>query len=367
MKKSNRKMLLIAGKCVLACALMAWALRGLKSPAEPDKGLLDVLAEIWQYVLGSDWLLLGLGALANVIGTTICAYRIQILLNIQEIRVGLGELIRLTFLGQFFNNVIPGSVGGDLVKAYYLAKHTSHKARVVVSVFVDRVLGLGAMVVLAAVMVVAYLWAGLGAWRDIHDAIVVVIVLVCGLVFVCAFILSGSFRRLFHLEKIYGRLSYAHHFAAAGEGAQRLGRHLLGVFWATVVTFISQMFWIGSIWVIGVSLHIHRLTWYDYFLYVPLVYVVGAVPLTPGGIGIIENAYVMFLGQSLKKIPAADVAGRMLALANNRMVMALALMTRAVQLVWSLPGILFALQGTRVPKADAIEAELGLEDTPAQA
>ena len=44
---------------------------------------------------------------------------------------------------QFFNAFLLGSTGGDLLKAYYAARETHHKkTEAVVTVFVDRIIGL---------------------------------------------------------------------------------------------------------------------------------------------------------------------------------------------------------------------------------
>ena len=63
-------------------------------------------------------------------------------------------------MGEFFNTVIPGMVGGDVVKAYCVMRQTTHKAHVLVSVFVDRLLGVCAMVFTAAVMLALLLAMG---------------------------------------------------------------------------------------------------------------------------------------------------------------------------------------------------------------
>ncbi|MCE5326127.1 MAG: flippase-like domain-containing protein [Planctomycetaceae bacterium] len=340
MKPSHRKTLLVVAKFILAAALLYWALRG----TDWAKMLLALKT--------ASWLTLCMAAMFTLVGTLICAVRLRILLQSQEIDVGLWEITRLTFLGQFYNNVIPGSVGGDLVKAFYLAKHTSHKARVLLAVFVDRVLGLAALAIMAAALVLISLWAGLGSWENIRSGVISVVIMVAAILVTGTFILSSRFRRLFHLQKIYGRLSFAHHFQAAGEGTRLLRQHPGYLLQAVGVTLVSQTFWIGSIWLTGRALSIEGLSWYHYFLYVPLVYVIGAVPVTPGGLGFIEKLYVLFLGPS-------GVG------ADKTLVGLLALLARGVQLFWALPGIIVSVQGAKVPRPDAMEAELALDESPA--
>ena len=82
------------------------------------------------------------------------------LLAMQGVTISLWESIRLTFLGHFFNFVVPGSVGGDLVKAWYINQHAQHVGVVLVTIFVDRLMGLFEMVILAGVMVSLVLAVG---------------------------------------------------------------------------------------------------------------------------------------------------------------------------------------------------------------
>lgn len=71
------------------------------------------------------------------------------LLRALDFKISLGSAIRLGMLGQFFSTVLPGTVSGDLVKAVYLARRNpSQKARSVMTLVVDRLSGLTAVIFL---------------------------------------------------------------------------------------------------------------------------------------------------------------------------------------------------------------------------
>jgi len=273
------------------------------------------------------------------------AFRWRFLLRVQSVRIGLWEAVRLTFLGQFFNAVVPGTVGGDLVKAYYVSKHTPRKAAVVVTTFVDRMIGMTELALLAAVMVAVVWVGGLVSPQTAHamGLTIAVVLAVVGLAF--AFVLSRRFRKVLHLEKLYGRLPLAHHFAAAGEAARIYRNRIGSLAWAMVVTVLAHVTFIGSIALVGASLSLPS-GWYEYFLYVPLIYIIGAVPVTPGGVGLVEKLYVVLFASAA---PSA--------------VLALALLARGVQVLCGLPGLVVAVTGPKLPKAQAIEAELGLSES----
>jgi hypothetical protein len=82
----------------------------------------------------------------------ITSVRWHMLLEAQDIHMGQGRAFVLNMVGSFYNSFMPGSTGGDLVKAYYAAKHTTHRTRAVMTVIIDRILGLLALIILGGVM-----------------------------------------------------------------------------------------------------------------------------------------------------------------------------------------------------------------------
>ena len=90
-----------------------------------------------------------LGLIIFVFAISVASIRLKLLIGAQGIKVTLKEALSLTFIGYFFNNFLPTSIGGDVVKAYYLAKKTDNKAGAYASVFVDRLIGLFTMIFMA--------------------------------------------------------------------------------------------------------------------------------------------------------------------------------------------------------------------------
>jgi uncharacterized protein (TIRG00374 family) len=68
------------------------------------------------------------------------------LLKVVELRVKFVPIFKLTMIGNFFNMVIPGTIGGDVVKAFYLTRNECvFKGRSSGIVIIDRVVGLIAL------------------------------------------------------------------------------------------------------------------------------------------------------------------------------------------------------------------------------
>jgi len=206
-------------------------------------------------------------------------------------------------------------------------------------------MGLAELTFMAGAML-GVVWIGrLGALDVLRIPAIIVGVMAVLVAGVLLFVLSGRFRRIFHLQKLYRRLPIARHLEAAGDAARlyrkRLG--LLGI--AFGMTVVAHIAWIGSLALLGVSLALPT-PWYSYFVFLPLIYIIGSVPVTPGGVGLVEKFYVVFFAT---------------ATCTPSMIMGLALLGRLVPIFWGLPGLVVALTGPKLPKTEAMQAELGLD------
>ncbi len=282
------------------------------------------------------------GTLAFGAALLLISVRWRMLLKIQDVKVSLWEVTRLTFLGQFFNAIVPGTVGGDLVKAYYVAKHTPKVAAIVVSIFVDRLLGLVELTLMAGAMLGLLLLGGRRSFEEFRLPAICVAVILVAVAGMLTFLLSKRFRRALHLDKLYRRMPIAHHIAAAGDAALLYRQRLGTMAWAVGVSVLSHLAFVGFVALMGASLSI-PVGPMEYFLYVPLIYIIGAIPLTPGGVGWVENWYLRFFSS-----PACGAST----------VLVLALLARLVPMIWSLPGAIVYVTGARVPAPEVIEAEL---------
>src|SRR5437870_2894705 len=80
----------------------------------------------------------------------VSAARWQILAKPLGLRRPFWQFAGLYFIGMYFNLVLPTSVGGDVVRALYLNRHTGRRLTAFLSVFIDRLSGLVVLVALAA-------------------------------------------------------------------------------------------------------------------------------------------------------------------------------------------------------------------------
>jgi glycosyltransferase 2 family protein len=129
-------------KLAVAAGLITWLLRS----GRVELGELARVGERWH------WLLLAQLPLAGL--QLLLALRWNLLLRALGIAVRLRDTAALSLTGWFFNQMLLGTTGGDLVKAYAIAvEHPQQRTAAITSIALDRLLGLSAL--LAAVLLLA--------------------------------------------------------------------------------------------------------------------------------------------------------------------------------------------------------------------
>lgn len=86
-----------------------------------------------------------------VVNIVLISYRWETILCARTlVRLPISGLVRITWIGQFFSSVLPGSVSGDLVKILYIQKFdkTLTKKFIFASILIDRVMGLSGLILL---------------------------------------------------------------------------------------------------------------------------------------------------------------------------------------------------------------------------
>lgn len=94
------------------------------------------------------WLMTAFGGFGLVM--LFVSLRWQTLLKVQSVNLPFVPVAKMALIGQFFNTFLPGSVGGDVVKIFYILKYApNRKARAALSILMDRFIGVCVLLVLA--------------------------------------------------------------------------------------------------------------------------------------------------------------------------------------------------------------------------
>jgi uncharacterized membrane protein YbhN (UPF0104 family) len=193
-------------------------------------------------------------------------------------KFSLKRLFPLYLLGAFFNIFLPGLVGGDAVKVYYLYRETGKGTQTLSSVFMDRYIGLFSLITIG---VVAFPF-GFGYFRGSWIEWLLPLIVLCFLL--VSFTVFGLRigRRIKFLDDIY---SYIHSYR------RRKGVLLKAMLLSTV----GHAFSISSVYFIAIGLgeHVPLLA---LFIFIPIIATLSAVPLSISGLGIREASTVLLLG-----------------------------------------------------------------------
>ena len=138
MTKPGLKTVLIAVKVAVSAALL-WMLFSRA----------DVSAMGTQFrQMNFAWMLAAL--LTYGLMLLVSAWRWQLLLEVQRIPVRFGLLTNSFLVATFFNNFLPSNIGGDVVRVADTAPFAGSKTVATTIVLIDRVLGLIALLAVAA-------------------------------------------------------------------------------------------------------------------------------------------------------------------------------------------------------------------------
>jgi uncharacterized membrane protein YbhN (UPF0104 family) len=189
----------------------------------------------------------------------------------------LGRLTAFYFIGMYFNLVLPTSVGGDVVRAWYLDGRPGRRLGAFVSVLLDRLSGLVVLLAVAA-LGVALSPAELPAW------VVAFVWGACG-----CFVLGLAGLPL---------------LTRLGPGLARRPRQVLQALAAvysprllvttTLLSVAVQVANVVLVWLVGLSIGAPVPAAY-YWVLVPMVTLLTLLPVSVNGMGVREGAMVVFL------------------------------------------------------------------------
>ncbi len=310
----------------------------------------------WQKLTEINPAVFSLSLVIFTAGQIIVGLRWWLLLRSQSIFMSLFSAVRLHFLGLFYNNCMPGSVGGDLIRAWYVTKHTNKRFEAVLSVFVDRTIGLLSTLIIAVFFYTLYLRGetlAIGARQDsgLINSITEHKMILAWLFVVMALILSAL---LLHRKS---RAMLRKAFLYIGSRLLKTGQQFkkaiflycknpLTLLSAFGLTVFLQLMTITGFWLVGRNLGITTSIKY-YYVFFTLTWVLGAVPVSIGGAVVVEGM-LMFLFIKFAGV-AEDSA------------LALALTQRFVWLLTSLPGAAIHLIGAHLPKDFSIDYDKSID------
>lgn len=69
----------------------------------------------------SNWHLMLLACMMPGVGIAISSYRLQVLLQAQGVKLSIAQICKANLIGSFYNQLLPSTIGGDVVRGYWLS------------------------------------------------------------------------------------------------------------------------------------------------------------------------------------------------------------------------------------------------------
>lgn len=226
-------------------------------------------------------------------------YRWQTLMNYQNFGYTYKETLPLTFIGLFFNFAMPGGVGGDVVKGYYLIQdQKDRKLLAATSIILDRLIGFFVMTFLAAVALLF----------DISEilqrpALVTLSFIILGLFFGFCFFFAVCFSRRISknklLQVVFERVPGGGTLKKLYDAVHGYRNNISTFYFACLLSVFGQVSMIFFFIWVGHKMGGSNISWQTYALVVPVGLIATSMPISIAGVGVGQVVFMKLFNWNL--------------------------------------------------------------------
>ena len=338
MKKTAKKAALTLLKLIVSLGILAYIFTK----------VVDI-RQLGSTLVHANWYYVTAAILGYFLVQGLSAYRWHLLLKPQAITVPFRKILAFYFLGMYFNFFLPSAIGGDVFKVYYLNKETNRLSASTASVFFDRDIGMGGLVLMATLVAVFY-------GTNVNGVPLAPIFGLIGLGFVLAnlalflrptYNLLHRVLSLFKMKRVDEKIERL--FESFNVYRNRWG--LIGLTMAMSVGVQVGCALVNMLAAEAIGLKTMN-GWIDYLIFVPTIGLISMIPGSVGGTGWREGAYILlFQAVNILRERSPEQAAAQAA--------ALSVLWLGVVVITSLPGgIIYVARGSRKDDLPPDDAEL---------
>ncbi|MCP9455888.1 MAG: flippase-like domain-containing protein [Nitrospira sp.] len=250
------------------------------------------IGDVWSVISRIAWHLLALLIGLYFLGVVVSAAKWKVLIPQYPLR----QLLRLNLVGQFYSLVLPGQIAGEAVKAYRLGKGKKDAEAVAASVILDKVTGLLSLLLLGLAGIhisVLQLPSSMSIGLTLVLGGILVLLALLRLPLLSRPLLSFLRALTDRHEKFRRPAIQLQCFVESWIVYLKRPAHLTG---SICVGFCYQLVHISIIlllaWKFGVTIAVPDWLWIFAMISVTVL-----LPITIGGIGVREGAFVGILGK----------------------------------------------------------------------
>lgn len=251
--------------------------------------------------------------------------RWRMVLAVQGLSLSFSRTLGISFVAHFFNSFLLGSTGGDLMKALYAARETHHKkTEAVVTVLVDRLIGLWAMLLFAGLMMLPNLSLIL-RYKRLAAVSLFILLMLAGCTVILGVAFWGGISRFWPGARAFFRkLPKGEMLERSLDACRQFGGHRWFLARTLLISMVINLANVGQLIALSEGLGL-GIPWMALAVIVPIIICISALPITPSGLGVRENLFVLMLAVPEINVPATGA-------------LSLSLLAFAGFLFWSLVG-----------------------------
>jgi uncharacterized protein (TIRG00374 family) len=251
------------------------------------------------------------------------AIRWKMLLGFYQIRASILKLVEIMFVSNAVGHLLPSGIGADIIRVYELSKSKGSTDKVLASVFLDRVFGLISMLLVAFLAAWYANITGQIGWAI--PLLISTAVLLAPAGFIIARYSFSKNIRLDTSRELLIKITdfYNKFISALRQTAIPAYGYIVLILLSFFVQFIRSLVFLFLFIGLGADMPV-----VNYFIFIPIVFILMLLPISIGGLGVRETALFAFFGPYGLSVATCTVSG---------------LIFHALQLVMIIPGLIIFL------------------------
>lgn len=220
------------------------------------------------------------------------ASRWHLLNEAQGINISLKRTLLPTYLGIAFNNLLPGGVGGDFYRCFYLfRKSPENKSTIMLSILFDRIMGLMGIFIAVCFFSLVYMNITGQSFSIYFITLSIGICLATLLLMVISTLLPKEIGLSLWLSNRYPDIKWIKQALLLLQGIRQYRNAKPTLIKCLFISFIIQVIIALTCLMIAKMLHFPPISIFAMILAVGVTQIANLIPITPGGFGVGEAAF----------------------------------------------------------------------------
>ena len=233
--------------------------------------------------------------LAMLLNYGVKTYRWALILRIPRPDLSFGQVARFNFVSIFLGNFLPTNLSSDFVRIYYISRQTADRGAAISSIFADRIIGNFAVAITTVAAFLTLKQTGIFDMGSLLSYGVVLFLLLS----IAVPVLLQHPRVISLVRKVLDRFFPKKLFTMLREMSRHLVLYrnqmaaltqVLALAFLNVMIVVFEFYFIAQGFSAQISIEY-------FFLFIPLLIYLSMLPVSVGGIGLLEAGLVLFFSR----------------------------------------------------------------------